>query len=132
MVWVQFILRNTPGEGLVRRPDRLAALHTTGQLRPHLGINPHPVFGQDADAFAEPRGLNGDVALQRLGNFIQDRAHVQVQGCPLIVGEQFTRKRETERLPAADSYRWQGVSLVGQLEAVPGVVVRQRGAFLVT
>jgi len=40
---------------------------------PHLGIDPHPVLGQDADMFAEPVRLDGHIALQQLGDLVQHR-----------------------------------------------------------
>ena len=46
---VQFVLGCPSVKFLVRRPDRIAALDEVRDLRPHLGINTHPVFGQDAD-----------------------------------------------------------------------------------
>ena len=50
----------------------------------------------------------------------------------LTVGQQFAGEGEAERLPPADRYGRQSVSLVRQPESVPNVVVFQRGAFLVT
>ncbi len=53
VVGVQFVLGFASGEGLVSRPDRLAAINATRKLRPHGGIDPHPVIGKDADVFAD-------------------------------------------------------------------------------
>lgn len=102
----------------IRRPYHLAALHADRQFRPHLGIDPHPVLGQDADVFAEPVRLDGDVALQRLGDLAQYRPHIQVQRRALVVGQEFARETEAEGLLAADSHRRQRVGLVGQPEPV--------------
>jgi len=81
---------------------------------------------------AEPVRLDGDIALQRLGDLIQYRAHVQVQGRALVMGQQLAGETEAERFLAADPHRRQRVGFVGQPEPVPGVVVRQRGAFLIS
>jgi len=45
--------------------------HNSGSIRT-------PIFGQDANVLAEPIRLDGDVALQRLGNLVQHRAHVEM------------------------------------------------------
>src|SRR5574344_1583726 len=102
------------------------------QLRPHLRVDAYPVLRQDADMLAEPVRLDGDIALQRLGDLIQYRPHIQVQGRALVVGQQLAGETEAEGLLAADSHRRQRVGLVGQPEPVPGVVVGQRGAFLIS
>ena len=111
VVRMQFVLGNPSLERLVRGPDRLAALHVSRQLRPHLGIDPHPVLRQDVDVLAEPVGLNGDVPLQRLGDFGQYRAHVQVQGRAFIVSQQLAGEGEAERFLAADPHRRQGIEV---------------------
>ncbi len=74
MVGMQIVPAVTARERLVVSPDRLPPLDEVRQLRPDLGIDPHPVLWQDADMFAEPVRFDGDVALQRLGNLVQDRA----------------------------------------------------------
>lgn len=57
---MQFVLGHTPGERLVLGPDRLAALYETRHPRPDLGIDPYPVFRQDADVLAQPIGFKGE------------------------------------------------------------------------
>jgi hypothetical protein len=81
---------------------------------------------------AEPVRLDGDVALQRLGDLVQHRAHVQVQGGAFVVGQQLAGEGEAEGLLAADPHRRQRVGLIRQPEPMPRAVVSQRGALLVT
>ncbi len=113
-------------------PNRFATLNEARQLCPHLGIDPHLVLGQDADVLTQPIGLDRDIALQRLGDLVQHRAHVEVQRRSLVVDQQLAGKGEAEGLLPADSHRRQRVGFVGQPEPVPGVVVLQRGTLLVT
>jgi hypothetical protein len=54
-----------------------------------------------------------------------------VQRGRFVVGQQLAREGEAEGLPAADPHRRQAEGLVGQPEAVPGLVVLQRCALLV-
>jgi hypothetical protein len=131
MVRVQFVLGNASVKGLIRRPDCLAAFHATCQLRPHVRIYPHSIFRQDPDMLAEPVGFDGDVALQRLGDLVQHRLHVHVQGRAIVMGQELAGEAEAEGLLAADPHRRERVGFIGQPEPVPGVVICQRSAFLI-
>ena len=105
---------------LMREDNRFPAFHVARHLRLHFRVGPHAVFGQHADMLAQPVRLDGDVALQRLGDL------VHVQRGRFVVGQQLAREGEAEGLPAADPHRRQAEGLVGHPEAVPGLVVLQR------
>jgi hypothetical protein len=104
---------------------------TVSRSAPGAARDPHAVFGQHTDMLAQPVRLDADVALQRLGDLVQDRAPAHLQRGRFVMGQQLAREDEAEGLPAADPHRGQAEGLVGQPEAVPGLVVIQRGALLV-
>jgi hypothetical protein len=82
VVETQRVLRNTPVKGLVHGPDLLAALDEARDLRPDFRVDPDAVLGHDPDVFAEPVGLDRNVALQRLGDLIQDGRMSWCSGVP--------------------------------------------------
>ena len=110
VVGAQCVLRDTPVKGLVRDPDLLAAFDEARDLRPDFRIDPDAVLGHDPDMFspaaiARRTALDRDVALQRLGDLIQDGPHVEVQRRTFVMGQKLAGEAEAEGLLAADAYR---------------------------
>ncbi len=99
---------------------------------PHAVEKLHFNLIRCADLLAEPARLEGDLALQRLGDLVQDRAHVEVQGRALVVvGQKLAARAKLYASLRLILTRRQGVGLVGEPEPMAGVVVGQRSALLV-
>ena len=79
---VQAVSRNPSGEGLIVRPHRFSAFDVARHLRPHFRVDPYAVFGQDADVLAQPVRLDGDVALQRIGDLSRTARMSRCSGVP--------------------------------------------------